>query len=71
MTAVAVWDHRPTPDELLDARLTRGWTPVATVLVDGDVILGHAACQFSSPREVAVSSLIRFPEENDGMTDDQ
>ncbi|MGC8638981.1 MAG: hypothetical protein ACP5XB_03775 [Isosphaeraceae bacterium] len=44
MTAVAVWDHRPTADELLEARLQRGWSPTVTPTVDGDVILGHAAC---------------------------
>lgn len=45
VTAVAVWDHRPTPDELLDARLARGWVPVPTALKEGNVILGHAACR--------------------------
>ena len=44
VAAVAVWDHRPTDDELLAARLERGWSPTATPTVDGDVILGHAAC---------------------------
>jgi hypothetical protein len=45
VTAVAVWGHRPTADELLDARLARGWVPEATATVDGPVILGHAACR--------------------------
>lgn len=45
MTAVAVWNHAPSADELLDARLARGWTPLPTATVDGDVILGHAACR--------------------------
>jgi hypothetical protein len=44
-TAVAVWDHRPTPDELLDARIERGWVPEPTATKDGNVILGHAACR--------------------------
>ncbi|MFT3769459.1 MAG: hypothetical protein QM820_28815 [Minicystis sp.] len=44
MTAVAVWSHRPTADELLEARLTRGWTPTPTGTRDGPKILGHAAC---------------------------
>jgi len=39
-----VWDHQPTADELLQARLARGWTPTATSTVDGDVVMGHAAC---------------------------
>lgn len=44
MTAVAVWDHLPTPAELLAARLARGWRPRATVLREGEVVLGYAAC---------------------------
>jgi hypothetical protein len=40
-----VWDHQPTADEMLDARLSSGWTPTATGTVDGDVVLGHAACR--------------------------
>jgi hypothetical protein len=42
--SVSVWDHRPSPDELLKSRLDRGWTPTATELQDGPAILGHAAC---------------------------
>ncbi|MEM9490436.1 MAG: hypothetical protein AAGC55_14915 [Myxococcota bacterium] len=42
-----MWDHRPSADELLDRRLARGWTPTATAMADGDVILGHAACRVS------------------------
>jgi hypothetical protein len=37
-----VWDHRPTADELLDARVAAGWTPTPTGTVDGPQILGHA-----------------------------
>ncbi|MDC0715749.1 hypothetical protein [Nannocystis bainbridge] len=44
MTAVAVWDHAPTADELLAARVAAGWRPTPTATRDGDVILGHAAC---------------------------
>ena len=44
MTAVAVWNQRPTADLLLEARLARGWLPTATAMKDGQVILGHAAC---------------------------
>jgi hypothetical protein len=44
VTAVAVWDHLPTADELLSARTARGWTPTATGLQGGERILGHAAC---------------------------
>jgi len=45
LTAVAVWDHRPTADELLADRVGRGWEPTPTATRDGDVILGHAACR--------------------------
>ncbi|PCC67775.1 hypothetical protein SAMN02745121_02411 [Nannocystis exedens] len=44
MTAVAVWDHAPTADELLAARVAAGWRPTPTATREGDVILGHAAC---------------------------
>ena len=44
MTAVAVWDHRPSPEELLQARLQRGWQPTPTETREGIVILGYAAC---------------------------
>jgi hypothetical protein len=37
-----VWDHRPSADELLDARVARGWIPRASDLRDGPQILGHA-----------------------------
>jgi hypothetical protein len=45
VTAVAVWDHLPSPDELLAARYARGWSPTPTATVDGNVILGHAGCR--------------------------
>jgi hypothetical protein len=44
LTAVAVWDHKPSPDELLNKRIADGWTPTYTALKEGPVILGHAAC---------------------------
>jgi hypothetical protein len=46
VTAVAVWDHRPTDRELLDARLARGWKPTPSGLKEGDKVLGYAACVF-------------------------
>lgn len=49
MTAVAVWDHRPTPAELLAARLAAGWRPTPTATRDGDVVLGYAACVWPTP----------------------
>jgi hypothetical protein len=42
--AVAIWDHRPNAQELLDARLQRGWTPTASGLKEGARVLGYAAC---------------------------
>ena len=42
--AVAIWDHRPTAQELLDRRLERGWRPTPTATIEGDVVLGYAAC---------------------------
>jgi hypothetical protein len=44
VTAVAVWDHYPSADELLDARLRTGWTPTPSALKDGERVVGHAAC---------------------------
>ena len=44
MTAVAVWDHVPEADELLAARLARGWEPTPTAMRDGQRVLGYAAC---------------------------
>jgi hypothetical protein len=40
-----VWDHHPSADELLNARLASGWRPRTSALQSGDVILGHAACR--------------------------
>jgi len=37
-----VWDHRPTADELLAARVAAGWTPTPTSPRDGEVVMGHA-----------------------------
>ncbi|MDX2010570.1 MAG: hypothetical protein SFW67_10285 [Myxococcaceae bacterium] len=45
MNGVSVWGLTPSADALLDARLRRGWTPTPTSTVDGDVVLGHAACR--------------------------
>jgi hypothetical protein len=44
LTAVAVWPHRPSADELLERRLADGWNPTPTRLQTGPQILGHAAC---------------------------
>jgi hypothetical protein len=42
--AVAIWDHRPSADELLETRVAAGWRPMTTAMKEGDVVLGHAAC---------------------------
>jgi hypothetical protein len=44
VTAVAVFDHRPTAAELLSRRLERGWRPTPSALKDGARVLGYAAC---------------------------
>ena len=44
ITAVAIWDHHPTADELLQARLDAGWLPRPSLLKSGDRVVGHAAC---------------------------
>jgi hypothetical protein len=49
VTAVAVWDHKPTDRELLDARIARGWTPTPSGLKGGARVLGYAACVFDAP----------------------
>ena len=42
--AVAIWDHLPSPGELLQRRIERGWRPTPTATIDGDIVLGYAAC---------------------------
>ena len=44
MTAVAVWDKYPTAQDLLDARVIRGWQPTPSNLQEGAKVLGYAAC---------------------------
>ena len=43
MTAVAVWGHVPSPDELLAERLAEGWRPTPSYLQEGLTVLGLAA----------------------------
>ena len=61
MTAVAVWDHLPTADELLDARIARGWEPTATGMRGGDQVLGHAACRVRLRVSLPEGITSRFP----------
>ncbi|HEY9436360.1 MAG TPA: hypothetical protein VI260_33305 [Blastocatellia bacterium] len=39
-----MWDHLPSADELLAARIAGGWQPTPSPLRDGERVLGHAAC---------------------------
>lgn len=49
--AVAIFDHQPSPEELLERRIERGWLPTPTATRDGHVILGYAACRVPLPIE--------------------
>jgi hypothetical protein len=49
LTAVAVWDHKPSADELLHWRLAGGWQPLTSCLKGGPRIDGHAACLMPAP----------------------
>jgi hypothetical protein len=49
VTAVAVFDHRPTARELLERRVERGWQPTVSRLRAGEQVLGYAACVFDDP----------------------
>jgi hypothetical protein len=42
--AVAIWDHAPTGDELVERRRQSGWIPRSTDTVDGEVVMGLGAC---------------------------
>ena len=55
ITSLAVWDHRPTAQELLEARLAHGWRPTSTATQTGPRILGFAA-QCAGQRAPAHSS---------------
>ena len=51
-----MWDHQPSADELLDARIAAGWTPTATSTVDGELIMGHACTKFGRcPPEIPIA----------------
>ncbi|HEX8921459.1 MAG TPA: hypothetical protein VF766_08265 [Pyrinomonadaceae bacterium] len=51
--AVAVWNHHPNADELLEARLSAGWTPTPSALKGGDAVIGHAACVVTDPQSIS------------------
>jgi hypothetical protein len=42
--AVAILDHQPDANGLLQARLARGWRPTPSQLKEGERVLGYAAC---------------------------
>ncbi len=39
---IAVWDRTPSPQELLQARLARGWQPTDSDFVNGPRVIGNA-----------------------------
>ena len=51
ITAVAVWNRRPSAKELLDVRLNAGWEPRPSMLKEGDRVVGHAACLVTNSSE--------------------
>ena len=51
ITSVSVWSHRPTAREILDRRLETGWTPRPSLLKEGDVVEGFAACLLTPPKD--------------------
>ena len=44
VTAISIWEHAPTADELLAVRINEGWEPTPSKLKDGDRVIGYAAC---------------------------
>jgi hypothetical protein len=59
VTAVAVFDHAPTAQELLEARLARGWRPTPSALKAGERVLGYAACAVSAEHRPRRTTLER------------
>jgi hypothetical protein len=61
LAAVAAWDHKPTADELLEARIADGWQPTESALQGGLRIEGYAAClvrlnsESTSRKEIGVT----------------
>ena len=39
-----MWDHHPVAQELLEARVKRGWQPTASAVRGDQQVLGYAAC---------------------------
>jgi hypothetical protein len=39
---VAAWERRPSADDLLRDRVARGWKPTASLLKEGEKVIGHA-----------------------------
>ena len=46
MVAVAIWDHQPANQELLDKRLGNGWEPTPSAVNHKKEVLGYARCVF-------------------------
>jgi hypothetical protein len=39
---VSVWGHTPTAQEILQARLARGWQPTSSEFINGSRVIGYA-----------------------------
>jgi hypothetical protein len=50
LTDVDVWQEKPTADDLLKARLNKGWQPTPSDLKEGPKVEGYAACLFLDDR---------------------
>ena len=64
MTAVAVWDHVPSADEILKLRLDAGWNPTPSMLKDGYEVLAmlHVLLlvNHTSLRTLPIRTLVHF-----------
>ncbi|MEZ4445724.1 MAG: hypothetical protein R3B72_42000 [Polyangiaceae bacterium] len=54
-----MWARRPNADELLDARLARGWRATPTGTVNGACVLGHAATRGAAALDEAGGELAK------------
>ena len=46
MVAVAIWDHQPANQELLDKRLANGWKLTPSAINHNEEVLGYARYVF-------------------------
>ena len=69
MTAVAVWDRSPSADELLAARVARGWSPTPTGTLDTTTPILMFCIAFGLSMDYEVFLLSRIKEEHDRGAD--